>query len=108
MPIKPIDLQTLFAQLNQVGRQQAAEKDGANLHATLHNNLVTRMEDEASKAVHRPKEDQSATKSINTKSQSGNSPSGTNTREKNKEEEPETPTEVISDPNLGSHIDISG
>ncbi len=109
MPIKPIDLQTLFSQLNQVGRQQSAEKDGASLHAGLHGNLIVRMEDEASKTVHRPKDDQTAAKSVNNKNQgSGSSASGQGSKDGNKDEQGSSTAEIISDPDLGSHIDISG
>ncbi|GAB1457283.1 hypothetical protein MASR2M48_25910 [Spirochaetota bacterium] len=47
MPIKPIDLQTMFLQLGQVGKQQAAQKDGALLHAHLHGEQLKKMESEA-------------------------------------------------------------
>lgn len=107
MPIKPIDLQTLFVQLGQVGKQQAAEKDGALLHAHLHNNLVKRIADEAAKAIQRPKDDQTATESINDESGSG---MAGHTGEKKHEEEktPEKDVETIRDPALGGNIDISG
>ena len=35
MPIRPIDLQTLLMQLSQVGREQAAEKEGAALQSAM-------------------------------------------------------------------------
>lgn len=107
MPIKPIDLQALFLQLGQVGKQQAAEKDGATLHASLHGALVKRIEDEAAKAVQRPKDDQAVTESVENEGGSG---SGGKSAEKKHEEKatPEDDVETISDPDLGSHIDISG
>ncbi len=107
MPIKPIDLQTLFVQLSQVGKQQAAEKDGALLHVHLHNNQVKRIADEAAKAIQRPKDDQTATESIN--DESGSSMAG-HAGEKKRDEEkaPEKDVETIRDPALGGYIDISG
>jgi len=107
MPIKPIDLQTLFVQLSQVGKQQAAEKDGAVLHANLHGAMVKRMEDEAAKAVQRPKDDQATTQVIDDEGGSGaGGPGG----EKKRDEEnaADKDVETISDPALGGHIDISG
>lgn len=109
MPIKPIDLQTLFSQLNHVGRQQAAEKDGAALHANLHNTMVRRLEDEAAKAVQKMQDEQPESESIKDRNGSG-------TREqdqprKHKDEPEETPPpdrETIRDPALGGHVDISG
>ncbi|MBN2873840.1 MAG: hypothetical protein JXM71_02000 [Spirochaetales bacterium] len=107
MPIKPIDLQTLFVQLGQVGKQQAAEKDGASLHASLHSDQVARMENEAAKAVQRPKDDQTTPQSVKEHGGSGSGGSGS---EKQREEEhaDEDDVETISDPALGGHIDITG
>jgi len=107
MPIKPIDLQTLFVQLGQVGKQQAAEKDGALLHANLHGAQVKRMEDEAAKAIQRPKEDQATPQSIE---EDGGSETPGQGAEKKRENEKKTykDFETISDPDLGGHVDISG
>ncbi len=109
MPIKPIDLQTLFVQLNQVGRQQAAEKDGAVLHAQLHTRLVKRIEDEASKAVQRPRDDQAAAESVD-EDGGQQAPSGGSQQRKARPEETEGApgVETVSDPALGGHVDISG
>jgi hypothetical protein len=107
MPIKPIDLQTLFVQLSQVGKQQAAEKDGALLHANLHGTVIKRLEDQAAKAVQRPQDDQTATESIDEQAGSG---VGGQSAEKRREEEkkPDPQVETISDPDLGGFVDISG
>jgi len=107
MPIKPIDLQTLFVQLAQVGKQQAAEKDGASLHAHLHNTEVKRIADEAAKAIQRTKDDQTATESINDESGSGMA-GHPGERKREEEKKPEKDVETIRDPALGGNIDISG
>ena len=107
MPIKPIDLQTLFVQLSQVGRQQAAEKDGAALHAQLHNKLVKRLEDEAAKAVQRPKDDQASAESVDDRGGSGGGQRG-QAGERGDKEDAKSGVETINDPALGGHIDISG
>lgn len=107
MPIKPIDLQTLFVQLGQVGKQQAAEKDGAVLHANLHGAMVKKMDDEAAKAVQRPQDDQASTQVVEDGGGSGTGgPSGEKKREEEKAADKDV--ETISDPALGGHIDISG
>lgn len=107
MPIKPIDLQTLFSQLNQVAKQQAAEKEGAALHASLHGAVVKRMEDEAAKAVQRPKDDQESTKSVDDKSGSRRGGQGPGKRRPG-EDEDDAEAETIKDPDLGGHVDITG
>ncbi len=107
MPIKPIDLQTLFVQLGQVGKQQAAEKDGATLHASLHGTTIKKLEDQAARAVQRPRDDQTATESINDSSNSG---SGGQAGDKKREDEKDgdAGVETIRDPHLGGLVDISG
>jgi len=107
MPIKPIDLHTFFVQLSQVGKQQAAEKDGALLHSTLHGALVKRMEDEAAKAVQRPKDDQASAKSVSGES-SGNKGGPGSEKKREGEDREDEAAETITDPALGGHIDISG
>jgi hypothetical protein len=107
MPIKPIDLQTLFVQLSQVGKQQAAEKDGALLHSTLHGALVKRMEDEAAKAVQRPKDDQATTKSVS-KDPGGKQGQPGSEKKREGEDREDEDAETITDPALGGHVDISG
>ncbi|OHD13004.1 MAG: hypothetical protein A2Z96_01185 [Spirochaetes bacterium GWB1_48_6] len=107
MPIKPIDLQTLFVQLGQVGKQQAAEKDGALLHVHLHNTQVKRIADEAAKAIQRPKDDQTATESISDESGSG-MPSNAGEKKREEDKSSKKDVETIRDPALGGNIDISG
>ncbi len=107
MPIKPIDLQTLFVQLSQVGKQQAAEKDGALLHSTLHGALLKKLDDEAAKAVQRPHDDQASTKSVPNEAGAGKGGTGSEKKREGENHE-EDDTETITDPALGGHIDISG
>lgn len=107
MPIKPIDLQTMFLQLGQVGKQQAAEKDGALLHSHLHKDKVKKMETEAAKSVQRPEDAQTATESIKDEDGSGQSDQEAQKKQEDDNVE-EKGMETISDPALGGHIDISG
>jgi len=37
MPILPIDLQTLFSQMNQVGKEQSVQKEGAAIQSSMQN-----------------------------------------------------------------------
>ncbi|MDX9898636.1 MAG: hypothetical protein RBT62_06930 [Spirochaetia bacterium] len=107
MPIKPIDLQTMFLQLGQVGKQQAAQKDGALLHAHLHGEQLKKMESEAAKSVQRPEDAQTATESIKDEDGSGQADQGSE-KKQDDDQAPEKGMETISDPALGGHIDISG
>lgn len=107
MPIKPIDLQTLFSQLGQVGKQQAAEKDGAALQQAVHGAVVKKIEDEAAKAVQRPKDDETTPEAVKDRRPSPEKQKGQ--ERKGDEPEPEDEgVETVHDPALGGHVDISG
>lgn len=107
MPIKPIDLQTLFMQFGQVGRQQAAEKEGLILQQALQGNAAAKKEAEEAKTVKRVDEEQSGAAAI--RADEGNEggkkhPEG----HRNPKDEQEAGKETVKDPDLGGHIDISG
>jgi hypothetical protein len=112
MPLQPIDLQTLFAHLNQVGRQQANLKAGAVLQQELQGNEIakqTRLKDET---VNETKESSEEQKVKDKQPESGKGPSGEESsrgrgeerEEKGKKEKPN----YYEDPALGKNIDITG
>ncbi|HOX91859.1 MAG TPA: hypothetical protein PLC54_02985 [Spirochaetales bacterium] len=107
MPIKPIDLQTLFMQLGQVGRQQAAEKQAPIIQQAMQGNEAARREAENSKTVHRVDEDKSGTGAIRT-DDGGGSNTPAEGKHRDKEALPPPERETIKDPDLGSHVDVSG
>jgi hypothetical protein len=109
MPLLPIDLQTLFAQLNQVGKEQAAQKELVPNAQAVQGSQLARQTDERDNKVNatQPQE------------QKGAEPvRGRNRRERKrkrapreaaKEEKPASvKKDVFQDPALGSRIDITG
>ena len=107
MPIKPIDLQTLFMQLNQVSKEQAAAKDGVVLQQSIQGTILQKKLEDEMRSVQRPQADESAGKIGD--GESGNTPGeGSGGRPHSREtEKPEEP-EVVKDPDLGRRIDIEG
>jgi hypothetical protein len=107
MPIKPIDLQALFMQLNQVSREQFAAKDGVALQQSIQGALLVKKREDEAKAVKRPQAEEDAGRIRDRESEA---PAGGGSEEKKspedtpKDEEPE----VVKDPNLGHRVDISG
>lgn len=108
MPSLPIDLQTLFSHINQVGKTQAAIKDTA-LHAQ-----AVQGSEIADKTLAKDK-------TVNETEEIAQGPETVNDREKQKrekrqsrqkkseQEKEEVPKKVVfRDPNLGHHIDIVG
>lgn len=107
MPIKPIDLQTLFMQMGQVGREKAVERDAVTMQQALQGNLAVRKQEEEAKTVRRLDEDQSGAGAIRP---DGGKPSegGGQEGQKDTRGEDTADRETVTDPNLGKHVDISG
>ena len=107
MPIKPIDLQTLFAQLERVGRQQSAEKQGAALHQSLHIAALQKKEDDSAHSVKAVKDDQKGAEAVKDDTEGGARQQGSEERGEKREGDGE-PKETVKDPALGGHVDITG
>jgi len=108
MPIQPIDLQTLFAHINQVGKEQAVLKEGQALQQAAHGNeLIKEMkhQDESVNKSSKTDEDNQKIEDDQNQNNSGESFSDT---EKEKQEEEKKRVSVFTDPDLGKNIDISG
>ncbi|HSV56037.1 MAG TPA: hypothetical protein VLH39_02885 [Magnetospirillaceae bacterium] len=107
MPIKPIDLQTLFLQLNHVGKEQSAAKEGAVLQQSIQGVVQQKRREEEVRSVQKPEADEGASKVADREEstkpgheekgkQHGREPGGTGD------------LEVVKDPALGHRIDIQG
>jgi len=108
MPIQPIDLQTLFAHINLVGKEQAVLKEGQALQQTAHaNELIKEMkhQDESVNKSSKTDEDNQKIEDDQSQNNSGQSSSDT---EKEKQGEEKKIVSIFTDPDLGKNIDISG
>lgn len=110
MPLLPIDLQTLFTQANQVGREQAVQKETIPQHQALQgtqmlqknlqkDSSVTQAQnaDEGAEAVR----DRRAKERRKRQAARGHTPPEA-------EKKPVPRSEPVSDPALGRKIDVSG
>jgi len=106
MPITPIDLQTLYAQLNQIGREQAQNKQTPEIQASLQQLQQIQELKEKDDSVNQNKDIGEGLQNIKDEEK----------REKQKRQEKRFSSkeqgqevkEVFNDPNLGQHIDIIG
>ncbi|MBL8965584.1 MAG: hypothetical protein JNG85_01175 [Spirochaetaceae bacterium] len=111
MPIRPIDLQTLFMQMGQVGREQAAEKEGVALQQSIQGAVEQKRADEAKEAVRRPEDPETGADPVKDRRgrSGGRGLSGGRGRPGEAEEaSPEEEEEIVKDPSLGNKIDLSG
>ena len=106
MPIQPIDMQTLFAKINQVGKEQAALKDISAQHQAMQNSEIEKQADQKTHTVQDPEDVSDGPAKTDEDGHAG--------REKEQQEENEPheeevkKKEVVKDPDLGHHIDLSG
>lgn len=106
MPIQPIDMQTLFMRLNQIGKEQAILREAAHLaQAQTAGELVRESETQAH-SVNQTRELEEGLEGVNEEEQGGeqrHAPEHERGRKK-----PGTEREIFRDPDLGSNIDIVG
>ncbi len=110
MAIQPIDLQTMYTSLEKVSKMTAAKQQGMQLQSAIQQDELTKRIQEKASTVEKTEmdEDEGLT---HVKDRQKNSEADSHTsdeREEKKEEQPEEHIEVITDPFLGRHIDISG
>lgn len=107
MAITPLDLQTMFVRLNEVGKEQNQLKEAVAAQQAAGARELRDQEIRQDNSVNRTEEDQEAgkVKDEGEKEQQEKNAS----REKEQEKEnPSRKKQVFSDPEIGSHIDISG
>ncbi len=108
MSIKPIDLQTLFMHMNQVGRDQAQQKQGLHLQQVIAGSELVRETEQKDSSVNQTNPLSEGPEKIHDDDEESR---GGRKRKKGKEEKNETKDEsrnYYSDPDLGKKIDISG
>ena len=108
MAISPLDLQTLFTQMDKVSKQDAAQREGAAIMQSIQNAKIQEHIDERVRTVNESQNTGEGTDAID--DESGGRPgqgrnhgeSSAKAEEKDKEGEA-----VIRDPDLGRNIDVS-
>ncbi|MDR1375074.1 MAG: hypothetical protein LBJ24_08905 [Treponema sp.] len=109
MAIQPIDLQTLFTQVEKVGKSQAAQKEGLQIHQTLQGIQTQQKTEERIQSVNESQDMGDGAEAVKNRSprKGGEQEQGREgAEEKTAEEQPES--RVIQDPALGKIIDVSG
>jgi len=106
MPLLPIDMQTAFAQLNQVGREQAVQRASAPEAQAFQASEIGKRTEERDKAVN---ESQELGEGIETVKDQEERRRGRRQEERHSKDEgqEERRRNVFRDPDLGHHIDIT-
>lgn len=108
MSIKPIDLQTLFVKLDEVSKEQNLAKEQAALQQSQAARAQVTKEIQQDHSVNEVPEDREneAVKDDDEEKQGNNS---RRTHDRNREyEDAEDERVILSDPDIGQHVDLSG
>jgi hypothetical protein len=107
MSIKPIDLQTLFAQLEQVGRGQSADRDGQAIKQAVQGAAAQQKQTEDAKGIQKPEAPGEGAEKIRDR-EAWQGQGGEEKQEMSNKKKSSDEAEVITDPELGGHVDVSG
>lgn len=106
MALKPLDLQTLFGHMNEVGKSQSQIKESLAAQQNFEANKLVEQELLKDKSVNQTEESQESGK---VSDQEKEESSGQNPGKKEKQKDEETrEREEIKDPDLGQNIDLLG
>jgi len=108
MAIQPIDLQTLFTQLDKVAKTQSDQREGAALHQAIQGAQLQRKTEDQIKAVNQAQNmgEDGAEKVKDRGAQAHDGGKGRK-HESEKPDQEEAKAAIIHDPSLGRNIDIS-
>jgi len=111
MAIAPIDLQAIFSQVDKVGKNQAAQKEGQALHQAIQGAQIERKNEEHIQQVNETQNTGEGIEKVKDRDheqhgQRHNSGGKHDERRKDEKTE-ETQAPVLRDPYLGKKIDIS-
>jgi hypothetical protein len=108
MPLLPIDLQTLFSQTSQVGKEQAVQKNASPLTQSLQGAQMvqkTEQQDNDVNETHEP--DEGAEKVKDRAGPGGGRKRDTRAQKQKLKAPPPAARKVVQDPALGRNIDIT-
>lgn len=106
MAVQPIDLQVLFSRLNQIGRDQAVQRDAQIQAQAVAGSEIAERSEEGDHRVAELSTDEEGPENV-TEDSEGGSGGGSRQHRKNEEKE-ESDRTFFSDPDLGQNVDISG
>ena len=109
MAIAPIDLQTIFTQVDKVGKTQFSQQDGQSLQQALQGAMIQKKAVEHIREVNEAQNTGDGTEKVKDRGAEQGDHAGGRKRKNAHEEtfEEEEKSSVLQDPSLGKNIDIS-
>ncbi len=109
MALLPIDLQTLFSQTTQVGKEQAAQKDAPPAAQSLQGAQLAQKAEVRDHAVNEAHDQEEGPEKVRDRARRGAERRGRREPKGAKPPAARPPaSDVVSDPDLGRNIDITG
>jgi len=109
MALLPIDLQTLFSQTAQVGKDQAAQKDAPPAAQSAQGAQLVQKAEVRDHAVNEAQNQEQGAERVKDRSRRGAERRGPRERREGRKAPAKPPApDVVSDPDLGRNIDVSG
>jgi len=112
MAIQPIDLQTLFTQLDKVAKSQAMQREGQQIQESIQQIQIQRRNEQNIQSVNQSQDLGGEAETIKDEKRHGGRENNGGARKKQQEDEElsmaEEERDLIRDPALGRNIDISG
>ncbi|MBN1698321.1 MAG: hypothetical protein JW881_12475 [Spirochaetales bacterium] len=108
MPLLPIDLQTMFSHLNQVGKEQAIQKDVSPLHQSLQGSEIAKETIDKDATVNETHDIGDGVEKVNEEENRKENRNRNRKREKEKEALKKEQRKMFRESHLGHHIDIIG
>lgn len=103
MSFRPIDLQTLFSHLNQIGREKAVEQNAVNLKQSQQAGSMIKETEHRDHSINEAEKTQEELDVVGD-GENRNPSNGRSSREEEEEEK----KHHFQDPDLGHNIDIKG
>jgi len=109
MALLPIDLQTLFSQATQIGKEQAAQKDAPPTAQAAQAQQIVQRTETRDHAVNETQNQEEGPEQVKDRARRGADRRGRRERKEARPPAGKPPaSDVVRDPDLGRHIDVSG
>ncbi len=109
MPILPIDLQTMFSNLNQVSKEQSLQKEEPPAQQALQATQIVKKTEESDSTVNVTKEVGDGVEKVSEEEKKKKAKQRKKKGNKNQSETVDAKAqEVVKDPLLGHHVDLIG
>jgi hypothetical protein len=108
MPLLPIDLQTMFSQMTQIGREQAVQKEVPPQYQAVQADQIVKKTEHDDKAVNQSREPGDGPEKVREDSPRRRRRGGAAKGDGSREQGPREKGEVFEDPALGHHVDLVG